>query len=551
MQITSSTTNLCAGDTVRINATPGLSMYVWSNDVFSTPFIDVANSGSFSVIAFNQFGCTDTSNVITITAFPESFPPIINDTFVCIGGDLSLNYQSAFPFGWYNSPSDLAPFSTQNTVSYTDLVNDFSVFIAHNSSNCPLNFTEVEIDVLLPLSPPEIIGDSSICVFQDANFSVNPISNGQYFWVYDGDTISNANSLVLININSNDPTLIQIFMTDGCSTTQNQVEFEVNLPSPIDLDNFSDTLCYGENLLVNASGSGNVQYFWTDGTTTWSNSNLNISYFDIASNEINVYGINADECHSDTLQVALTLSPDADLNIQVDQLTCLNMEVTISADNSLGTLFWQFPNGNTDTISSVYFPAIQFSDQGEYIAQIYNQFDCLISDTIVINVHDLPKFETISDTILCAEDGFDLTLPSQAYSYLWNNTSSDNIFTPNGSDPILLSAYDSIGCSSSDTINITYVDCSGQAANVITTNNDGINEYFTVFNSEYSYNNCILILNRWGNVVYEKSYYRNDFNGYTNDGEKLSDGVYFYLYYKDCGSDKEITHQGYLQIISD
>jgi gliding motility-associated-like protein len=550
VDLTAESTNLCFGDTVRINASPGLSFYEWSNGILGSPYLDVTNSGSFSVIAYNQYGCADTSNVITINIFPESFPPAVNDTFVCVGGDISLNYQSEFGFGWYNSPSDVSPFSTQNTISYTGIMNDFPVFIAHNSVNCPLSFTEVNIEVLFPLTPPEIIGDTTICVFQDVNFSVNPITNGHYFWVYDGDTLSNTNTLVINNITTIDPTLVQIFMNDGCTATQNQIEFTLKFPSPIDLDKFADTLCYGENLLVNASGTGNLHYFWTDGTTTWSNSNLNVSYFDIASNQIHVYGINADDCHSDTLQVDVTLSPDANLNVQLDNLSCLNAELTISADNSLGTLFWQFPTGDIVTTPTIYFSAIQFSDQGHYIAQLYNQFSCLISDTIEINVHELPKFTGISDSILCEENVYDLTLPNQNYTYLWNNISSDINFTPNGIDPIILIAIDSIGCSFSDTISILLVDCSGQAANVITTNNDGINDYFTVFNSEYSYNNCIVILNRWGNVVYEKNYYRNDFNGYTNDGKKLNDGVYFYLYYKDCSLKREITHQGYLHIIS-
>lgn len=554
VEISSTATNLCFGDTVRIQASPGLSMYEWSNDIFSSPYIDVTSSGIFSVIAFNQYGCTDTSNTITITAFPESFPPLINDTFVCVGGDISINYQSTFAFGWYNSVTDNTPFSTQNSISFTNVMNDFSVFVAHNSSNCPLNFTEVQIDVLQALTPPEIFGDTTICVFQDVNFSVNPITNGSYYWVYDGDTISNTTNLFINNITSTDPTLIEIFMNDGCTSTQNEIEFALKFPSPISLNDVSDTLCYGENLQVNASGQGNLNYFWTDGITNWTGANLNISYFEIASNQVNVYGINGDECHSDTLQFDVTLSPDADLNIQVDQLSCLNAELTISADSTLGTLIWQLPNGNLDTVSTVYFPAIQFSDEGAYIAQIYNQFSCLISDTVTIDVHELPRFSHINDSILCAESSYDLTLPSQNYTYLWNNISSETNFTPNGIDPVLLSAFDSIGCSITDTIQITLVDCSGQAANIITTNNDAINEYFTVKNCEYSYNNCIVILNRWGNVVYEKNYYRNEFNGYTNVnpnfGDKLNDGVYFYLYYNNCDNKKEITHQGYLHIVS-
>ncbi len=65
------------------------------------------------------------------------------------------------------------------------------------------------------------------------------------------------------------------------------------------------------------------------------------------------------------------------------------------------------------------------------------------------------------------------------------------------------------------------------------------------------FDNCMIILNRWGNVVFEEDYYQNTFCGYTNENKKLNDGVYYYLFYSTCGNKKSISHQGYFHILSE
>ena len=62
--------------------------------------------------------------------------------------------------------------------------------------------------------------------------------------------------------------------------------------------------------------------------------------------------------------------------------------------------------------------------------------------------------------------------------------------------------------------------------NVMTPNSDGTNDLFIITNLEEWENKELIILNRWGNVVYYNNDYQNDWNG-TYEGKPLSDGVYF------------------------
>ncbi len=72
------------------------------------------------------------------------------------------------------------------------------------------------------------------------------------------------------------------------------------------------------------------------------------------------------------------------------------------------------------------------------------------------------------------------------------------------------------------------VDCSDMVVvSGFSPNNDGINDYFTVSGIQ-QYENKVTVFNRWGNVVFEKENYENDWQG-TYNGAGLPSGVYYYV----------------------
>lgn len=62
--------------------------------------------------------------------------------------------------------------------------------------------------------------------------------------------------------------------------------------------------------------------------------------------------------------------------------------------------------------------------------------------------------------------------------------------------------------------------------NVISPNNDGTNDLFSIENLPE--NTEVLILNRWGNIVFSSKNYQNNWNGKDTSGKELVDGVYTY-----------------------
>jgi gliding motility-associated-like protein len=75
---------------------------------------------------------------------------------------------------------------------------------------------------------------------------------------------------------------------------------------------------------------------------------------------------------------------------------------------------------------------------------------------------------------------------------------------------------------------VLFEDCTPKIPNVITSNGDGTNDYFLIPNAELMKGNYLIILNRWGNVIYEMENYDNTFQG-----QEFSEGVYFYQFFPD------------------
>jgi len=78
-------------------------------------------------------------------------------------------------------------------------------------------------------------------------------------------------------------------------------------------------------------------------------------------------------------------------------------------------------------------------------------------------------------------------------------------------------------------------------------NNDGINDYFVVGNTNGKKIN-LSIFNRWGNLIYQSKSYQNDWNGKTTEGvhvgEEVPAGTYYYILTID-GTDRRV---GYITI---
>ncbi|MCB0849958.1 MAG: gliding motility-associated C-terminal domain-containing protein, partial [Bacteroidetes bacterium] len=89
-------------------------------------------------------------------------------------------------------------------------------------------------------------------------------------------------------------------------------------------------------------------------------------------------------------------------------------------------------------------------------------------------------------------------------------------------------------CSSSDTIKVTLLPPEQCYTDVVlptgfTPNEDGYNDLYEIRGLDNN-ENKFSVYNRWGNLVYEKKNYRNNWDGRSNSNQILPDGTYYAIF---------------------
>ncbi len=59
----------------------------------------------------------------------------------------------------------------------------------------------------------------------------------------------------------------------------------------------------------------------------------------------------------------------------------------------------------------------------------------------------------------------------------------------------------------------------------------------------------LVIINRWGNVMFEQKGLNPSWNGKTDSGVPVDDGVYFYRYIVNGFNDQTLEGHGFVQLV--
>ena len=228
-------------------------------------------------------------------------------------------------------------------------------------------------------------------------------------------------------------------------------------------------------------------------------------------------------------------------------------DVTLSFTPAGGTATGSLLTGNTLGISN----AIPGTYQIEYTYTDNNGCENTINPTFVVTSPIYPKFTSSTDCFQ-NQSFLNLTVPVGNYQYQWNvvdggssTAANPSIYFPIfGDHNVQLAVTDSYNCIY-DTIQPIYVEegvspGAFEIPNIITPNGDGVNDYLQLSAlMETCLDYKILILNRWGNVVYEMEGNNNAFGGKDKGGKDLADGVYFYTIVSDMIDCKSPEYKGF------
>ncbi len=130
------------------------------------------------------------------------------------------------------------------------------------------------------------------------------------------------------------------------------------------------------------------------------------------------------------------------------------------------------------------------------------------------------------------------------YTIAWSNGSNSTNLYNLSAGSYTVTITDANGCVTVRTIILTEPQDLDLPTGY-TPNGDGSNDYFVVHGLDAYPNNQFTVLNRWGNTVYDRLNYTNDWQGENTQGEQLPNGTYFVILTINKG---ERTLQGYVDL---
>lgn len=195
-------------------------------------------------------------------------------------------------------------------------------------------------------------------------------------------------------------------VTNSCASHTDSVTVNFNQPATnVDLGN-DTTICFGDSLLLLASG---VSGSWQNGSTADS--------FWVSSAGTYYFSDNAGNCiNSDTIVVSQLAAPPV-INLGPDLTICDGDSATLQSGLPAVNLQW-----NTGAMSS----NLTVVNSGTYWVSYTDQ--CVqVIDTVVVQVIPVASFDLGPDTTICLGDSL-LLVVSSAGPWTWQDNSTDSTF---------------------------------------------------------------------------------------------------------------------------
>ncbi len=362
--------------------------------------------------------------------------------------------------------------------------------------------------------------DSVIWVVNDSIY-LQPNDTGQvsYSWQLPASDLNDG-------VNTISMLIVRSCMTDTISGNIWLRKAENNITA-------SDTIiCKGESVIISCTSSiKDAQYTWFTQTDTLAETGSSITVNPIDTTTYYVY------------------SSYGNYNSQIDSITITIRKLyTVLYDSICKNETYDF-NSEILNASGTYIDTLTTLEGCDSIITLHlykgpkliNSSKSICSDEYTIFRGDtLIQTGIYSDTVSTATGcdsifTLNLTVNQIDSIFLSATINEDEYYEFNGESytesgsywAYLLNMYN---CDSIVNLELTVIlDYDINVPQGFSPNGDGVNDYLVIDNLEKYPNNHIMILNRWGNKLFEAKPYLNDWDGTTKNGNRPPAGTYFYI----------------------
>lgn len=417
-----SATTFCQGGSVVLKAT-GANSYLWNNNQ-SGDSIVATQSGSYSVVGTDPFGCTASAGPIVVTVNPSPALTLTPNgpTVLCQGDSVTLLASGANTYIWNTG---------QNADSITVSAAGTYQVVGTDQNGCS-DSSSVQIGVN-PLPSISISSNGPLTFCQGGQVTLLAFGAQSFLWssnlVGDSIDVQQSGGYYVIGTDQN-----------GCSDTSQILQVIVNpLPVVTITPNGPTTICQGDSVPFTAQGGST--YVWPCGCPGQTQ-NINLA------GPVTVWGTDQNGCSdsSNTVMVTINPNPTAQIIPSGPTVFCQGGSVSLNGVTGLSN---SWSNGQISD-------SITVTQSGLYSLTVTDGNGCTDSSFIQVTANPLPiiSVSALGNTTLCQGDSVEIAATG-ALIYQWNtNSNSANIWVSTSGNYTVF-GIDQNGCSdSSNTIAI-------------------------------------------------------------------------------------------------
>lgn len=517
----------------------GTITYEWNNTPSTSADTLNAPVGTYELVVTDANGCTDTSNQYTInlTGGPSiSGTPVVSNVTCSSQGSITgltvSGGTAPYVYSWNTNPSSTPNLSGASVGTYTLYVSDASGCV--NQSG-PYTIGQE--------APPVLGGTpviTDVTCSQGGSITGITVSGGEQPYVYEwnGTVTTTAD---LMNASAGSYTLT-VTDANGCELTSGPHTIgSGNTPSITGVATVTDATCLIGGAISNLSVTGGTAPY------TYSWNGINSPFADVSDLTPGTYTLVVEDANGCT-------DTSSQYTINAPDLPVINGSATVLNANCLngGSITGETVSGGTTPYSydwnSGMYTTLDISNltTGNYVLTVSDANGCTATGNQYIVGEDVfvdAQFVYTPVSVVINEPvQFDDQSAGNIVSWTWliesdtiNTQNASYTYTQDGLYNVTLIVVDANGCIDTATTTIEVLS-DLVVPNVITINGDGVNDFFVL--KGLIPNTKIIILNRWGELVYTSDNYDNTWGGRDLSGRILSEGVYTYVVTQPDGNRK-------------
>lgn len=304
------------------------------------------------------------------------------------------------------------------------------------------------------------LSDTSVCVGNAIELNAGTASDSVNWLLSDGSAIAIGTNQFTQTIYDDLTVVVEVTKQIGCTVRDTLIIFAHPLPV-VDLG-LDVEVCFGDSISVSSGYAvDSIRWYNANGLIASNGSSMDIK---VTHPEVLVaQAVSSFNCaNTDTVQITPRALPLVDIG--PDQSYCKGDEINIHIASDWQEIYWYLDGINKPSSDASQFYTVA-EQSGTVITKVVDAFSCTNTDTLRVQVLDLPFVDLGDDHSICLGDSISIQLATPFKFNTWHfngRESTSNVeslsYQPYRTDTVSVSVIDNNNCENRDTLVINIWD---------------------------------------------------------------------------------------------